>query len=55
MLKAANTPIIKLSLKIPINNNISPIKLLVVGKLIFARINKNKKIEYTGSTNANPP
>ena len=46
MLSAAKIPIKKLSLKIPKNNNISQIKLLVVGKLIFARTNINKKIEY---------
>jgi hypothetical protein len=55
MLKAAKNPITKLSLKIPINNNISPIKLLVVGKLIFAKININKKIEYKGNKKATPP
>jgi hypothetical protein len=44
MLNAANTPIIKLSLKIPANNNISPIKLLVSGKLMFAKIKINKNI-----------
>jgi len=55
MLKAAKTPIIKLSLKIPKNNNISPIKLLVVGKLIFAKININKNIEYIGKIRATPP
>jgi len=45
MLNVAITPTVKLSLKIPINNNISPIKLLVVGKLIFAKIKINKKME----------
>jgi hypothetical protein len=44
-----------LSLKIPTNNNISPIKLLVVGKLMLAKIKINKKIEYTGIKKANPP
>jgi len=36
---------VKLSLHIPINNNISPTKLAVVGKLIFdnVKINKNKE------------
>lgn len=55
MLKIAKNPIIKLSLKIPINNSISPIKLLVVGKLIFAKRNINKKSEYKGIMKANPP
>jgi hypothetical protein len=55
MLNAAKTPIVKLSLKIPMNKSISPIKLLVKGKLIFAKINIKKKIENNGSTKATPP
>jgi len=42
-------------LKIPANNNISPIKLLVKGKLIFAKINIKKNIENKGNTKAIPP
>ena len=37
------------------NNNISPIKLLDVGKLIFAKVNIKKKIEYNGKIKATPP
>jgi len=55
MLSAENTPIVKLSLKIPANNSISPIKLLVKGKLILAKINIKKKIENNGNTKARPP
>jgi hypothetical protein len=44
-----------LSLNIPKNKSISPIKLLVVGKLIFAKIKMNKKIEYSGNKKATPP
>ena len=39
----------------PENNNISPIKLLEPGKLIFAKVKIKKIKEYTGKRKATPP
>jgi hypothetical protein len=45
----------KLSRKIPKKSNISPIKLLEVGKLILAKVKIKKNKEYKGKIKATPP